>query len=114
MWWTGLLKKYLTFLPRKPTHLGTQLKTLCDARSQIILYMEHVEGESVDEHKQYNALYGKVIGLTLLSLRHGSDLARLQFLMLVLALWKLPRHCKNMVYIVLLMLYKFQMAFQMH
>ena len=48
IWWTGLTSGHLSYLPRKPTPLGFQLKTTCDSRSKVMLAMELVEGEEID------------------------------------------------------------------
>lgn len=36
-----------------------------DVMSKILFHMELIEVESVNEHKQYNALYGRTPGLIL-------------------------------------------------
>lgn len=55
VWWTGLRSAHLTYLPRKPTPLGFQLKTLCDGQSHILLNMEICEGKDVDRQKEHAA-----------------------------------------------------------
>lgn len=51
VWWTGLSDAHLTYLPRKPTPLGFQMKTLCDSQSHIMLNMEVCEGKDIDRWK---------------------------------------------------------------
>ena len=56
---------HITFLPRKPTPLGIQLKTLVDAISGILLGVEIVEGKAVDSQKKWYAEYGHCAATTL-------------------------------------------------
>ena len=58
-------RAHLTYLPRKPTPLGFQLKTLCDSSSNILLNMEVCEGRDADRAKQFADELGVTSATTL-------------------------------------------------
>ena len=65
IWWTGLSSGHLTFLPRKPTPLGFQLKTVVDGSSGVLLALEIVEGKEVDSAKKHVRELGQTCATTL-------------------------------------------------
>ena len=56
---------HLTFMPRKPTPLGFQAKTLCDGSTGIIINAELVEGKETDRQKEFVNEYGHCTAVTL-------------------------------------------------
>lgn len=65
IWWTGLSTAHLTYLPRKPTPLGFQMKTLCDSTSHILLNAEVCEGKDIDRTKPFAESLGVTSATTL-------------------------------------------------
>lgn len=55
----------MTWLPRKPTPLGFEFKSLVDATSGIMLVIEMCEGKDVDSTKQWFAEFGATTATTL-------------------------------------------------
>jgi hypothetical protein len=51
--WTGATNIHITYLPNKPTDKGVCLKTLCDARTRVMINLEFVEGNGEQEYKRY-------------------------------------------------------------
>jgi hypothetical protein len=49
--WTGATN--ITYLPNKPTDKGVCLKTLCDARTRVMIHFEFVEGKGEQGNKSY-------------------------------------------------------------
>jgi Transposase IS4 len=62
--WAGVSAIQLTWLPRKPTPLGFLVKTLCDAKTGILLSMELVEGVQFDRNKKYYNDLGHTAAVT--------------------------------------------------
>ena len=53
IWWTGQGDVHVSYIPRKPTPLGIELKTACCGDSSILLNIDLVEGKVVDRQKAY-------------------------------------------------------------
>jgi hypothetical protein len=51
--WTGATNIHITYLPNKPTSKGVCLKTLCDARTRVMLSFEFVEQRQEQLMKAY-------------------------------------------------------------
>ena len=51
--WRGEGGAHKTFMPRKPTSLGIGFKSTCDGETGVMLYMDLLEGKSVDDAKPY-------------------------------------------------------------
>jgi hypothetical protein len=49
--WTGATNVHITVLPNKPTDKGVCMKTLCDARTRVMLAMEFVEAAQQQAQK---------------------------------------------------------------
>ena len=65
VFWVGISKGKLMYIPRKPTPLGFMLKTLVDTATGILLNAEIVEGSEEDANKAFNGEWGKSTGCTL-------------------------------------------------
>jgi hypothetical protein len=63
--WTGTGEIHVTYLPRKPTPYGIELKVAACASSQILLAAEIVEGKEVDAKKKYRDEIGATTACTL-------------------------------------------------
>jgi hypothetical protein len=51
--WTGATNIHITVLPNKPTSRGVCLKTLCDARTRVMVGFEFVEARAEQQLKRY-------------------------------------------------------------
>jgi hypothetical protein len=51
--WTGSTNIHITVLPNKPTIRGVCFKTLCDARTRVMVNFEFVEARSEQQQKRY-------------------------------------------------------------
>lgn len=65
LWWTGCTPAHKTVMPRKPTPLGFQMKTLVDGSSGILLNMELCDGKEVQQKKPYVKDFGATCACTL-------------------------------------------------
>ena len=65
IFWTGTGEVHITYLPRKPTPYGIELKSLCCGETQIILNAEMVEGKEADSLKEYRDQVGATTATTL-------------------------------------------------
>ena len=53
VWWTGQGDVHISYIPRKPTPLGIELKTACCGDTSIMVNIDMVEGRRVDGQKAY-------------------------------------------------------------
>jgi hypothetical protein len=53
--WTGATNIHITYLPNKPTSRGVCMKTLCDARTRVMIGFEFVEARAEQQQKRYAA-----------------------------------------------------------
>jgi hypothetical protein len=51
--WTGTTNVHITVIPNKPIDKGVCLKTLCDARTRVMLATEFVESAVPQARKNY-------------------------------------------------------------
>lgn len=65
IWWTGVASAHITYLPRKPTPLGIQLKTCVDATSGVCVNMELCESKEDMKEKKWFDEYGATTSCTL-------------------------------------------------
>lgn len=63
--WQGRGMPGLMVILRKPTPIGLELHTLCDAMSGILLWFEVYEGKEAMSKKEFNDQYPKSVALTL-------------------------------------------------
>jgi hypothetical protein len=64
VFWTGQ-GAHLTYMPRKPTSLSIQLKTIYDASSRVLLGWELIERNDADRQKPWTSRYGEGTACTL-------------------------------------------------
>lgn len=48
IFWTGTGEIHITYLPRKPTPYGIELKSGCCGVSNVVLNLDLVEGKELD------------------------------------------------------------------
>jgi hypothetical protein len=53
IFWRGGGEVHVTYMPRKPTQYGVELKTMCCSESGVLLNAEMAEGKLKDAKKQY-------------------------------------------------------------
>jgi hypothetical protein len=53
--WTGATNIHITYLPNKLTSRGVCMKTLCDARTRVMIGFEFVEARAEQQQKRYAA-----------------------------------------------------------
>lgn len=63
--WTGTGEIHVTYLPRKPTPYGIELKGAACGSSQIMLNVEVVEGKEADAKKKYRDEVGATTSCTI-------------------------------------------------
>ena len=65
VWWEGISSAHFTFIIRKPTPLGFELRTLVCGDSGVLLNAELCEGKDVEDTKGYVGEWGKHTATTL-------------------------------------------------
>lgn len=65
IFWTGTGEVHVTYLPRKPTPYGIELKSLACGETNILLNAEMVEGKEADASKEYRDHVGATTATTL-------------------------------------------------
>lgn len=65
IFWTGTGEMHITYLPRKPTPYGIELKVTADGKWHIILSLEVVEGKELDAAKKFRNEVGATVACTL-------------------------------------------------
>lgn len=63
--WEGVSSAHLTYIVRKPTPLGFELRTLVDGDSGVLLNAELCEGAELEDLKDYVEEWGKHTAATL-------------------------------------------------
>jgi hypothetical protein len=51
VFWTGTGEMHITYLPRKPTPYGVEIKSACCGMSNVVLNLDLVEGKHLDSLK---------------------------------------------------------------
>lgn len=65
IFWTGTGEIHVTYLPRKPTPYGIEVKSLACGDSGVLLNAEVVEGASTDATKRWRDQVGATTATTL-------------------------------------------------
>lgn len=65
VFWTGTGEVHVTYLPRKPTPYGIEIKSLACGESCILLNAEVVEGKELDAQKKWRDEVGASTATTL-------------------------------------------------
>ena len=53
VFWTGTGEMHITYLPRKPTLYGVEIKSASCAMSNVVLILDLVEGKHLDSLKMW-------------------------------------------------------------
>lgn len=65
IFWRGGGEVHVTYMPRKPTQYGVELKTMCCSESGVLLNAEMAEGKEEDAKKGYRDQVGQSTAVTL-------------------------------------------------
>ena len=66
IFWTGTGEIHVTYLPRKPTPYGIEIKGAACADGRILLFIEVVEGKEIDARKKFRDEVGSTTACTLM------------------------------------------------
>lgn len=76
VFWTGTGEVHITYLPRKPTPYGIELKVTACGQAKVVLYAEVVEGKEIDATKKYRDVTGATTATTLRMLEKWAGTGR--------------------------------------
>ena len=65
VFWTGTGEMHITYLARKPTPFGIEIKSVCCSTSNVVLNCDLVEGKHLDALKSWRDEVGATTAVTL-------------------------------------------------